>query len=334
MTINIFGITWAEPHYLIWFPLLLIAFAILFYRFRRVQSLRVLLAGTEFARLFHNLSLAKQRFKLLFMSIGLLFLFLALLHPQWNNVKETVRQEGRELFIGLDISRSMLATDCVPNRLQCARQKIKQLLPLLSCERVGLILFSGSAFVPCPLTADHAAFYTFLDQVDAELISSGTTALDQAIKQAIRSFKNMPKRKNKLLVLFTDGEDFSHNLAGVKQEAVQEGLHIFTIGVGTTQGAPIPLFNTQGRQVGHQKNTDGNVVISRLNEGILRTLAADAGGTYLPMSKDDTDINTLVSYVQQYEKEHFEDKTFSRLEQQYPYFLLVSFFCFALEWLL
>jgi len=174
----------------------------------------------------------------------------------------------------------------------------------------------------------------FLEQVDAELIASGTTALDRAIKTAIQSFKNMPERKSKLLVMFTDGEDFSSNLSSVKKEAQQEGLHIFTIGVGTTQGAPVPLFDMEGKQVGHQKDAKGNVVISRLNEGILQTLAEDAGGKYLPMTEDDTDLNTLVHYVHSYEKGRFEDKTFSRMEQQYPYFLSVSFLCFALEWLL
>ncbi len=331
---ELFGITWAKPSYLIWFPALFLGFGILLYRFKRVQLLCKLLAGTQLSTLFHNFSLAKQRIKLILISIGLLFLFLALLHPQWNRTKETVRQEGRELYIGLDISRSMLATDCEPSRLYCAKQKIKNLLSFLSCERVGLILFSGSAFVSCPLTSDYATFYTFLEQVDAELISSGTTALDQAIKQAILSFKNMPSRKNKLLVLFTDGEDFSHNLAGIKQEAQQEELHIFTIGIGTVQGAPVPLFDNEGKQIGHQKNLHGNVVISRLNEGILRTLAQDAGGKYFSFSQDNTDIASLVQYVHSYEKEYLEDKTFSRLEEQYPYFLLVSFFCFALEWLL
>lgn len=334
MSINFFGIVWAKLHYLVWFPLLFIGLGILLYRFKRVQSVRNMLAGTQLMVLFRNLSVTKQKIKLLLMSIGLFFLFLALLHPQWNKTKETVQQEGRELFVALDISRSMLAADCMPDRLSCARQKIKQLLGLLSCERVGLILFSGSAFVQCPITADYSAFYMFLEQVDAELISSGTTALDKAIKQAIQSFKNMPKRKNKLLVIFTDGEDFSSNLAGVKKEAQQEGLHIFTIGVGTTQGAPVPLFDTEGKQVGHQKNDKGNVVISRLNEGILHTLAEDAGGKYLPMTEDDTDLNALVHYVHSYEKERFEDKMFSRMEQQYPYFLSVSFLCFALEWLL
>ena len=213
-------------------------------------------------------------------------------------------------------------------------EKIKELLKKLSCERVGLILFSGTAFVQCPLTSDYSAFYLYLDAVDAELISSGTTALDQAIKQAITSFSTMPNRKNKLLVLFTDGEDFSHNLSAIKHEALQENLSIFTIGIGTTEGAPVPLFDVHGIQVGHQKDARGNVVISRLNEGILTALSHDVGGQYIKTTHHDDDIVQLVRSIASREKETIGEQKLSRYEDQYHYFLLVSFICFVLEWLL
>jgi len=243
-------------------------------------------------------------------------------------------QEGRDLYIALDISRSMLATDSSPNRLICAKEKIKRLIKKLSCERVGLILFSGSAFVQCPLTSDYAAFHLYLDAVDAELISSGTTALDQAIRQALTSFVSIPERKSKLLVLFTDGEDFSHNLNDIKQEATDSHLSIFTIGVGTPEGAPVPLFDHHGNIIGHQKDAKGGVVISRLNEGILRTLSQDAGGSYIRATDNDDDVTAFVSAVNAFEKEELAEQKFSRYEDQYHYFLLVSFICFALEWLL
>ena len=243
-------------------------------------------------------------------------------------------QEGRDLFIALDVSRSMLARDYEPDRLNFAKKKIKRLLHTLDCERVGLLLFSGTAFVQCPLTSDHAAFTMFLDSVDVETISSGTTALDLAIKKVLEAFGQNPDRKNKLLVLYTDGEDFSSNLAGVKRQAHQEGLHIFTMGVGTPEGAPIPLLDEKGKPKGHQLDQKGAVVISRLNEGILHTLAADSGGAYIRLTQDDTDIKALMRQVQQFEKEQLEDKKFATLEEQYPYFLLISLISFALEWLL
>jgi Ca-activated chloride channel family protein len=174
----------------------------------------------------------------------------------------------------------------------------------------------------------------YLDQVDVEAISSGTTALDQALKHAIRAFKDLPQRKNKLLLILTDGEDFSSNLNEYKQAAQQEKLHIFAIGIGTPEGAPIPLFDAQGNPAGHQKDAKGTIVITRLNEGILKNLAQDVGGIYLHGQESDQELSQLVRKIQSYEKEHLEDKTYARLEDKYNYFLLGSFICFLLEWVL
>jgi Ca-activated chloride channel family protein len=333
MIMNINEITWGAPANGMWFFLAILAVILLLYRYKKQRRVQNFLVGTH-VQFLRNVNPKKQLFKCLLMSIGFLFLCIALLRPQWNKSEETIVQEGRDLYIALDISRSMLAADCKPNRLVCAKEKIKRLVKRLSSERVGLILFSGTAFVQCPLTSDYAAFYLYLDAVDAELISSGTTALDQAIRQALISFATMPERKSKLLVLFTDGEDFSHNLNDIKQEALQADLSIFTIGVGTTEGAPVPLFDEHGTLVVHQKNAQGGVVISRLNEGILRTLSCDAGGSYIRATDNDDDIAAFVRAVYSFDKEQLGERKISRHEDQYHYFLLVSFICFALEWLL
>src|SRR5579872_3626291 len=239
MLTNLSEITWGSPSNILWMLLVICVVALLWYRYEKQRKIRTILVG-NYPQLLRNVNGQKQFIKSCLITVGFLFLCIALLRPQWSKSEETVAQSGRDVYIALDISRSMLASDSKPNRLICAKEKIKRLLKKLSCERVGLILFSGSAFVQCPLTADYAAFYLYLDAVDAELISSGTTALDQAIRQALSSFEATPGRKNKLLVLFTDGEDFSHNLHDIKQEAAQAGLSIFTIGVGTPEGAPVP----------------------------------------------------------------------------------------------
>ncbi len=329
-----FGISWAGVEYALLFPFLILALWLVLYRFNKVRRVIKQLAGTWLSLLVHNFSVQRHVIKCILMSVGLFSLFLALLRPQWYKSEQIVAQKGRDLFIALDVSRSMLATDCSPNRLACAKEKIKHLVQELSCERVGLILFSGSAFVQCPLTTDYQAFRMFLDHVDAETISSGTTAMDAAIKQVLHAYKAMPAKKNKLLVIFTDGEDFSSNLDQFKREAQKEALHIFALGIGTPEGAPIPLFDQLGNPAGHQRDNKGNVVISRLNEGILSTLANDVGGSYIRFSPDDSDVRGIVRSVQSFQKEHIEDKKFAQLQEQYPYFLIVSFFCFALEWLL
>jgi len=327
------NIHWGAPENIWCLVLAVVAILFLCIRYSKQRKAQELLVGShpEFLR---NVSPKKQLLKCILFSIGFLLLSVALLRPQWNKSEEVIAQEGRDLYIALDISRSMLATDCQPNRLIYAKEKIKRLIKKLSCERVGLILFSGSAFVQCPLTTDYAAFYLYLDAVDAELISSGTTSLDQAIRQALVSFAAIPERKTKLLALFTDGEDFSHNLHGIKQEAVDARLSIFTIGVGTPEGAPVPLFDQHGNSIGHQKDAKGGVVISRLNEEILSELSQDAGGRYIRLTDNDDDITTFVKAVHAFDKEQLAEQKLSRYEDQYHYLLVVSFICFALEWLL
>lgn len=331
--IRISDIHWATPQN-IWMLFFAGLVALLLcVRYRKQFQARLALVGMhkEFLR---NVSPKKQLLKCILIFVGCLFLCFALLRPQWDKSEETIIQEGRDLYIALDISRSMLATDCSPNRLHFAKEKIKSLVKKLSCERVGLILFSGSAFVQCPLTSDYGAFYLYLDAVDAELISSGTTALDQAIRQALNSFASTPDRKSKLLVLFTDGEDFSQNLNSIKQEAAESGLSIFTLGIGTPEGAPVPLFDAHGKLLGHQKDAHGGIVISRLNEVVLHSLSQDAGGKYIRAVDNDDDIATFIRSVRVFEKEQLAERKHSRYEDQYHYFVLVSFICFALEWLL
>jgi len=335
MKTEILGITFGAIQNLLFLPLLVIGIFLLIWRFyKRKKNIKKLVSSSQSTFLLKHFSSLRQAIKILLSSIGLLFLFLALLQPQWDKKEETVLQEGRDLFIAIDVSRSMLAEDSKPNRLAFAKKKIKELVNKLKSERVGLIIFSGSTFVQCPLTSDYSAFFMFLDQLDVETISSGTTAIDQAIRKALEVFASMPSKKNKLLVVCTDGEDFSSNLASIRKEAANQGMTIFTVGVGTPEGSPIPLLNAEGIKVGHIKDTKGNVVISRLNEGILHSLAQETGGIYIKLKEDATDIDQLISTVKKFEKEKFEDRKFSSLQEQYPYFLLVSFICFAIEWLL
>ncbi len=243
-------------------------------------------------------------------------------------------QESRDLFIALDISRSMLAQDMIPNRLEFAKKKIKALVNSLAAERIGLILFSGSSFIQCPLTKDKAAFFMFLDHIDTSTIASGSTALDQAIAQALHAFQTDNARKNKLLVIFTDGEDFSDNLNDLKKQAREQGLTIFTVGIGTQTGAPIPMVDHNGKSIGHLRDKSGSVVISRLDDTVLQKLAQDVGGTYIQSTTNASDLTQLITLLEKFEKEKDQDLKISQYDQQYPLFLLLSFILLAIEWVL
>lgn len=332
--IELFGISWASPEN-IWLLICVVGItAILAYRVRAVRHAIGQIAGMWSALVIKNYSVRKQWAKAFLMSLGLIFLVGALMRPQYRKHDQVVAQEGRDVLIALDVSRSMLATDCAPNRLECAKKKIKQILTILPSERVGLILFSGAAFVQCPLTTDYAAFCMFLDHVDAETISSGTTALGGALERALKVFEDMPNKKSKLLIMFTDGEDFSSDLKRCRERVQEQKLHVFTVGVGTAEGAPIPLYNEQGNQVGHQKDGQGKIVISRLNEDTLQIIAGDAGGMYVAITQNDHDVETIVSRLTRFEREWFEDKRVSQHDEAYHYCLAVSFICFASEWIL
>ncbi len=335
MKSTLFGITWASANHLVFLPLLIGVLATVVWNYYKRRVAITLLAAPQWSSLLlHNFSSSKQIIKIICSTVGFSMLFIAFLQPQWDKKEESIMQEGRDLFIALDISRSMLAQDVAPNRLELAKSKIKTLLNLLESERVGLLLFSGSPVVQCPLTRDFGAFMMFLDQIDHNTISSGTTALDKAIQKTLDIFSATPQQKNKLLVILTDGEDFSSNLAAIKDKAQQMGLRIVTLGIGTQQGAPIPFIDEQGKNNGYQRDEKGNVVVSSLNEGILSSLASNLDGLYIHATTDATDLKKLVSYVNRIDKEKFDDKKIQSYQEQYHYFAAISLICFVLEWLL
>jgi Ca-activated chloride channel family protein len=174
----------------------------------------------------------------------------------------------------------------------------------------------------------------YLDYVDAETISSGTTALDTALSKAIETFANIPERKNKLVILFTDGEDFSLNLNPVKEAAGQQEIKIFTIGVGTPEGAPIPKIDLSGNRIDYEKDSSGNIILSKLNEELLSSTSKTLNGAYFRATQYDTDIDNIISQISKFEKEKFSDKKLSLYEEQYPLFLGIAWVLLVLEWIL
>jgi Ca-activated chloride channel family protein len=328
------GIHWAGFDRVVFLPIFLTLIFFIIKNYRRItHAAAQLVHATHRTTLFAHFSPRRQMLKACLLCASVIFIFLALLQPQWGKKEQVIAQEGRDVLILLDISRSMRAADIKPNRLDFAKLKIKALLDKLACDRVGLIVFSGSAFVQCPLTADHAAFLMFLDHVDTEIVSSGTTALDTALAKALEVFSSAQGRKNKLAVLLTDGEDFSYNLDVATQQALQGNLHVFAIGVGTIDGAPIPILNAEGMQTGHETNEKGEIVLSRLGEKTLSTLCSNVHGSYIPMTYNDTDIDAIAAQVAHYEKEKFEDKKISLFEDQYPWLLGIAWICLLIEWM-
>lgn len=333
--ISFMGIHWEGIDRLILLPIFIVFGILIIKNYYRVQRAARLMVHPDHQKtVFKNFSLKRQYAKMVLLLTGLVFTFIAILQPQWGKREEAVVQAGRDVLIVLDISRSMKAQDVKPTRLDFAKLKIRALLSKLTCERVGLIVFAGSAFVQCPLTADHAAFLMFLDHIDAEMISSGTTALDSALTKVLTVFAANQGRKNKLAIVLTDGEDFSVNLNGTQRQALHDQLHLFALGIGTPEGAPVPKFDAMGNQIGHETDDKGSIVLTKLNEPMLEKLCKELSGTYIRASYDDDDVDTLARLVARYEKEKFTDRTISQYHDQYPWFLAVTWICLALEWIL
>jgi Ca-activated chloride channel family protein len=230
-----------------------------------------------------GVSTARQKIRLALSVAAVMGAFLALARPQWGFAWGEARQQGLDILVAIDTSRSMLAQDVAPNRLERAKLAIIDLMRLAKTDRLGLVPFAGSAFLQAPLTLDENAFQQAVDAVSVGIIPQGGTALAEAIKTAASAFEK-GNDNHKVLVLFTDGEDHDaeeETIAAAK-EAAQAGIRIFTIGVGTPAGELLRVRDDQGNPV-FVKDEDGNVVKSHLNQTLLQRIATEAGGFYLPL---------------------------------------------------
>ncbi len=328
-------IEWAGLYRDWWLPVFALVILIAWWSYqRKISVLQILTHQLNVKITLPNFSYAIELYRVVLFSIAAIMLAIAILQPQWGEKEETVMQQGRDVIIALDISRSMLAQDIKPSRLEFAKLKIKKLLRSLSFERIALVLFSGTAFLQCPLTADYKTLELFLDQVSVEAISSGTTDISNAIKESVGVFNRSKERKNKLLILMTDGEDFVSNTSSLSSLIKKEGVTVFAWGVGTSAGAPVPIVDMSGRQLGYEKNSDGSVALTKLNSDLLSLISQSLGGMYLTLSQDDSDIATLVQSLAGYETETFDEQTVSRYHDQYPWFIGIAWLALLLEWVL
>lgn len=248
-------------------------------------------------------------------------LWLALLRPQYPTGSPIEQFEfARDMVIAVDISRSMLVEDEVENgdashqkisRMERAHQLITHLVQQVQLERIALVAFSGSALTLCPLTKDVGALTMFIDLLSPDMMSGGgTTSLEAAINEAISLFSGHTSNRHKLLVVITDGEDFSPQLAQAQKKAAEAGLHISMIGLGTEQGGPVPCYNEKHEKVGYQKDKAGAIVISRLNEHLLKSIAQQYHGLYLPRSlSHDAAVDKLMSWIRLREADQIAHRT-------------------------
>src|SRR6266496_2614669 len=236
------------------------------------------IAARLLANLTVGLSTGRQKARMALLVVAVALLVVVLARPQIGFSWEEARSRGLDIVVAIDTSRSMLATDVLPNRLRRAQLAALDLKRLAKTDRLGLVAFAGSAFLQCPLTLDDEAFRQSVEALDVNIIPQGGTALAEAIYAAKGAFKE-GSENHKVLVLFTDGEDHDGHALEAAKAAAKDGLLIFTVGVGTSNGELLRMPDSQGRAE-FIKDADGNAVKSRLDEDLLRDMAQATGGFY------------------------------------------------------
>lgn len=237
--------------------------------------------------------------------------------PQVGAQLVQVDRRGIDVVIALDVSLSMEATDVVPNRLERSKQEVRELFDGLQGDRMAVVLFSGDTFLLCPLTLDVAAANLFLDAVDVDVLPVPGTNLEEALAGALAVFDEEPTGRGRAVVLFTDGEGHVGDPRATAEQIREQGIPVLTVGVGTPGGEPIPLFDGGGRRVGYKKDRAGNVVLSRLDEAVLRDVAEITGGRYFPATLQGHEVREMLDYLGKLERGELGDAFRRRVEERF-----------------
>lgn len=280
-------------------------------------------------RIILSVSKKKQITKAVLAITAILFIIFSLVQPKWGYHWEEVERTGIDIVIAVDTSRSMLADDIKPNRLEAAKREIKSLLNIIEGDRIGLVAFAGTAFIQCPLTLDYGAFNLFLEDLDTNLIPVGGTAIGAAIKKSMSAFNDKVK-KHKAIVLITDGEDHYGNAVEVAKEAREQGIIIYTIGVGKKEGAYIRI-KENGKEI-LLKDKEGKVVKSHLDEITLNKIALETGGAYSPVYGTQWGLDNIYrNIIAKMEKKELGSKKIKLYENRYQIPLFISLILIVLE---
>ncbi len=321
----------AHPEYInaIWIVPVLIGLFILF-RFYRSKKLNAFADKKLHTILFSSFSGVKSLLKFVIIIIAFAFLVIAAANPQVGTKVEEVKQTGIDVYILLDVSLSMKAEDIKPNRLDKAKYMISNLINKLRGDRIGLIVFSGEAFVQFPLTTDYSAANLFLSAVDVNSVPQPGTAIGSAISLATKSFDNSSKTQ-KAIVVITDGEDHEGNLMDDVKEAADKDIQIYAIGLGSPEGVPIPLYDKNGRQIGFKQDNEGNTVLTKLDEATLQKIAAAANGKYFRGTNAQDQLDLVYKDLSSLEKTEFGTKKVTDYEDRFYYFLAPAILLLIIE---
>jgi Ca-activated chloride channel family protein len=271
----------------------------------------------------------KRWLKFVVVLLAIVCLILAAANPQVGTKLQEVKQAGIDVFILLDVSNSMMAEDIKPSRLEKAKNQISNLINKLRGDRIGLIIFAGQAYVQIPLTTDYSAANLFLSAVDVNSVPSQGTAIAAAIKLSVSSFDSLSTQK--VIIAITDGEDHEGDVQEAVEDAVSKNIKIYTIGLGSQDGVPIPVYDNYHRVVGFKKDRLGNTVLTKLDEATLKKIAIDGNGTYYRGTNYEDYLDKIYSELSELEQTEFGVKKVTDYEDRFYYFLIPAIILLVLE---
>jgi len=275
--------------------------------------------GFLFTQLMPAYSNFRYNLKFTLFLIGYSLLIIGIANPQIGTKLEEVKREGIDLIVALDVSNSMKAEDLSPNRLERAKRAMLQLVEELKSDRIGIIVFAGQAYTQLPITTDYSAAKLFLNTIDTDIVPAQGTAIGAAIDLAIESF-DYEQGGNKALIVVTDGENHEDDAIEAADEANKKGIKVYTIGMGTPNGAPIPVFR-RGKQTGFRQDNQGNTVVSSLNEDMLRDISAAGDGIYIRATNANAGFEQILDELSGLEKSEFESQVYTDYEDRFQFFI-------------
>ena len=320
-------IIFAAPHYLL--LLLLIPFFFLgmgLWLWGRRRRLRRFGDEALVNELMPSWSRGKLWVRTVLLSLAFFFFVIGLSRPQIGAKLKDHKIKGAEIMIVLDVSNSMLAQDYSPDRLERAKLAISRITDKLKDDRIGLIVFAGTSFVQLPITSDYVSAKMFLNSISTESIPIQGTAIGDAISTAVRGFSAQSEHSRAIIVI-TDGENHEDDAVAAAKQAVEAGIKVYTIGVGSADGQPIPM---NGELL---KDKDGNIVVTRLDEETLRNVASAGGGAYVHAGNDEFGLTPIISDIRKMEDEEYNSVVFEEYNEQFMYFLGIALVFFVLEML-
>jgi Ca-activated chloride channel family protein len=308
-------------------PAMIVVFLLVLWWKKRTQ--RKFSNGALLEKLAPNASTFKTTIKLIFLLLGIAFLIISLANPKMGTKLKTIKREGVDVVFALDVSKSMLAEDIAPNRLEKAKQIISKTIDRLGSDRVGIIIYAGNSYPLLPITTDHAAANMFLQNANPDMVSSQGTAINEALELA-KTYYNNDEQTNRFLIIISDGEDHQEETKQVAQNLANEGVKIYTVGVGTERGSPIPM-RLNGAMIGYKKDNKGETVITKRVPEVLQGIADASNGKYIDGNITENPVSEIAEIIANAEKSEFETKQFSDYKDQFQWFLAFGLFFLIMD---